>query len=841
MKFYSSTSIFRLTNGIRVCVLSRPVNSVMVECYIRTGSMHEGSDLGCGLSHFLEHMLFQGCKGFPGTAAADTLQKHGCSVNAYTSFDRTVYHAGGPGNKISVILKVLASMIRFPELPEARFLAEREVILREYDRSQDDPDRRIRQELFLRMFPGHPLRIPVIGLKNMISGVTAEMARSYHRKRYTPERCFWVVTGNADPRTVFKTLENLLGDWEENHPEEPPVPSPAFIRGTPAGTEFVFSDTVSRLLIGMRLTDFRFEDLPCTDILFGLLGASPGSRLNRKFELEKQLALELRTFCWTLPGCCGTAGICAVVPPKKLDRLEKELTAELNRIAAGDISDAEIEREKTQQYADHLRQLESIEFASSAIGMCVMESLPPEAADRYQERLGEITPDRVREAAARILRPDGLHITRQLTREKKLRRTFSGVSKASPVRLDDCCGIPLIHVPERSIPLAHFSLILPAGTILEKPGKAGTAKLAAMLLAAGTAKRDENALLAALDDCGADLSVSAGYNSFTVGLNAPKKKFRKALKILTEIMTSPRFGEREFAREQSKLVEYLNSRETAALETAFDRGRRLLFRDHPYAAGPSGTPESVPKLTAKDVSSFYFDGLNRSRAAAGFGGDLDEKEVLTLASDLFGVIPWRGTPPEFPPLPVFPDHPVEEHIPLDRNQTAVTVTVKGQAFTGMARHLPLMMLASAENGLASRLFKDVREDNALAYAVGMDLTGGFHPGWFTFYAQTRSDRMNETIRLLLGEIQRLGTSGLADDEFRTAKESTRSGIEKRYEQTAGTLYSSLLELFYTRNAVPGAAEELRLLKALSRKEVNERIVSAFDGAVPIIVCAGKMP
>ena len=101
--------------------------------------------------------------------------------------------------------------------------------------------------------------------------------------------------------------------------------------------------------------------------------------------------------------------------------------------------------------------------------------------------------------------------------------------------------------------------------------------------------------------------------------------------------------------------------------------------------------------------------------------------------------------------------------------------------------------------------------------------------------------MEETIRRLLGEIRRLGSSGLADDEFKTAREGTLFKIEKRYDQTADALNSSLLELFYDPKAVPGAAEELRILKSLSRKKVNKEIVSAFSDAVPIIVCAGKMP
>ena len=839
MRFYGSTRVRRLPNGAEIYVLPRPGSSFLAECYVRTGSIHEGEYLGCGLSHFLEHMLFQGCKGYPGTAAADTLRAHGCSVNAYTAYDRTVYHAQGPGVKIGIALKILTAMIRHPVLPEERFMAEREVILREYDLSRDDPLRRIQEELFLRMFPGHPLAVPVIGKKDMIARVTAEKALAYHEKRYTPGRCFWVVTGNVDPDEVFKMLEDLLGDWEESRLEETPVPVPPLIPGSEAGTDIVFPDTVSRLLIGARLPDSRREELPPADILFGLLGGGKGSRLNRKFERETGLALNVTSFCIAMPGC-GAAGIGATVTPGKTAQLERQLREELTKIASGDLSDAEIEREKNQQYAESLRQLEDLEFVSSAIGTVVMESETPEAADRYEEQLEETTPARVRETAARVLRSDALHVVRQLTSAKRHRRPERLRGTTPVIRLDDAAGIPLLWLPERTIPLAHVTLILPGGSIFEKPDKAGEAYLAAALLSSGTEKHDEEAFLAALDGCGANLSVYSGYNSLVIGLDAPKKSFKTAMELLTEAVACPRFGQRQFERERQKLLEKLTSRRTAALETAFDRSHALLLGKHPYAAGPSGTIESVKTINVSDVAAFYRSSLCRSRAVAGFGGDIDEREVRTWAGELLSRIPWQEKVPELPPPPDFPRMPVEERIRLDRDQTAVTVSIRGQAYVSRTFHHAFMLLLSAENGLSARLFKNVREDNALAYAVGMTLAGGFHPGWFTFYAQTRCDKMDETIGLLLGEIRRLGKSGLTAGEFETAKKSTAFAIAKSYDRISDGLESSLLDVYYDRKAVPGAEEELRQFDSLSRREVNERIISAFSDAVPITVCAGKM-
>ena len=77
MRFYRNVVSRTLENGVRIFVFPQPGTAVEVECFVRTGSIHEGARLGYGLSHFLEHMLFQGCRDYPGTAAADAIDRLG--------------------------------------------------------------------------------------------------------------------------------------------------------------------------------------------------------------------------------------------------------------------------------------------------------------------------------------------------------------------------------------------------------------------------------------------------------------------------------------------------------------------------------------------------------------------------------------------------------------------------------------------------------------------------------------------------------------------------------------------------------------------------------------------
>src|SRR5574344_1096112 len=199
MDFYRNTIARTLSNGLGIYLSRQPGKSVFVECFVRTGSIHEQEYLGGGLSHFLEHMVFQGCQGYPGTAVSDAIDRLGGSMNAYTSFDHTAYHVEIAACHLEKAIDVIASMVRYPEFPEKRFQSEREVILRERDLGVDNPDLRLAESLNALVHREHPVRVPIIGLRDLIAVVSRDQVCDYHRRPYTPGRTFWVIVGNFEP------------------------------------------------------------------------------------------------------------------------------------------------------------------------------------------------------------------------------------------------------------------------------------------------------------------------------------------------------------------------------------------------------------------------------------------------------------------------------------------------------------------------------------------------------------------------------------------------------------------------------------------------------------------
>lgn len=837
MRFYRNVQSRTLGNGVRIFVFPQPGTAVEVECFVRTGSIHEGKHLGYGLSHFLEHMLFQGCRDYPGTAAADAIDRLGGSMNAYTSYDHTAYHANLAGRHLPEAVRILSRMVRFPEFPEARFAEEREVILREEEMGRDNPDRLLCNRLNGSIFRNHPLRHPIIGYRELISKVTREIMAGYYEERYTPERCFWVIVGDAEPEYAFELVENEMADWERRSLEEPAIqPEPA--QCVARREAFSFADPLARLAVGVRIPEISHADVAGCDVLAGILGMGDGSRLVRTLELERQLAVTLRSFSYS-QGAGGLLAVTASTPPGKLEQLESALLRELDAIRNGALTRAEVEREKTQQYAEHLRELRSIREIAANIGGGVIANEAPDLSDAYLEQLGRLTLDDLNRIAATYLSPERLCIVRQLSGERKrstARKTGPDRPEPELTFLDNTSR--LVTLSDRRLPLVDFALTLPGGAIFEPREIGGVSALTADLLNAGAGKWKESALLTRLDAGGANFSVNAGLNSFTIECTFPRRHRAAVFQLLKAIVATPAFGQSEFDREKANRLELLKSRELSPRAAAEDRCRKLMFGNHPYGWGTTGRTEQLANITRDRLAEFYFSRLVPGQAIFGWSGDCSRAEAAEWTAELCEAIPWRRDRIELPPEPVFPSGPQFEAIPLPREQTMVLCALPGPALNGEMLSL-CEILFQAENGLSSPVFKLVREENSLAYSTGMRLCGGFHPGWLLFYAVTTAENAERALSLLETEIQRLATEGLTPEEFDSAREGAAFAAARSAESTGSLLISSLLSLHYGRPLEESLTHEAEL-RAIRRGDFVETLKPYLSNPAAVRIFAGRL-
>jgi len=221
----TTATVETLPNGLTLILDPDPAAPVVsAQIWVNTGSMHEDCHLGAGLSHFLEHMVFKGTRDFGGSELADVVQAAGGHWNAYTSFDRTVYFIDGPAGSLPVFLQVLTGLVFFPLLPAGEFANEQDVIRREIDMGQDDPDHMLNRMLLAAAFTVDPRRHPAIGHRHLFDTLRHEDLVNYHRRRYVPDRCFAVVSGDFDPAEVRERMIALTADCQPTGGAEVVVP-----------------------------------------------------------------------------------------------------------------------------------------------------------------------------------------------------------------------------------------------------------------------------------------------------------------------------------------------------------------------------------------------------------------------------------------------------------------------------------------------------------------------------------------------------------------------------------------------------------------------------------------
>src|ERR1041385_220556 len=185
---------------------SAPV--VSAQAWAMSGSVHEDKWLGAGLSHVLEHMLFKGTTKRPGSRIDQEVQEAGGYMNAYTSFDRTVYHIDVPNTGARVAVDILCDIMQHATLPADEMAKEKEVILREMDMNQDDPGRRASRRLFEVAYTRSPYRYTVIGYPDIYNELQQQDILDYYHGRYAPNNVFFVVAGDVKPAEVAAQIRD---------------------------------------------------------------------------------------------------------------------------------------------------------------------------------------------------------------------------------------------------------------------------------------------------------------------------------------------------------------------------------------------------------------------------------------------------------------------------------------------------------------------------------------------------------------------------------------------------------------------------------------------------------
>jgi zinc protease len=758
-----------LPNGLTVIVQedhSAPVASVQAWC--GTGSIDENENLGAGLSHILEHMLFKGTKTRPSGAIAQTIQNAGGYINAYTSFDRTVYWIDVPKEGASVALDILSDAMMNSTLPTAEYEREQEVIRREFAMGLDDPDRMAGQLLFSTAYQRHPYRLPVIGQLDIFNQLTHEDVVRYYKTRYVPNNLTFIVVGDVDAEAVYQQLDAFFKD----HPAK--SLQPVYVPGEPAqlGTRVVhqeFATELTRVSLAWHIPEITHPDVPALDLLSTILGDGRSSRLYQRVREEAGLAFGVSAFSYT-PGDPGLLGIDATVEPAKREATQELVLKILDEIKQAGVLPDELAKAKKISLSHHLGSLTTMRGQASDLGSNWFLTRNLNFTRDYLAAVQEITPEDIRHVAKKYLTSDNLTIVSLNPRGSLAAKTEASqsISPAEIQKIELANGIRLLVREDPRLPLVSITAVFRGGLLAETRQTNGITRLMAHVLLKGTKTRTAEQIADTIESVGGSIGSDAGNNSFSVALDVTEPDLKLGAELFSDVLLNATMPEKAVAREKEVQLAGIKEDEEQMTTVARNILREALFPEHPYALRAKGSLESVSRLTQKDLLDFrdrYLVGKNGVISVFGNVKAAEVKQIFEVA--LAGLTPGQVALTDPPKPPALAKNTTVENL-KDKAQGVIMIGYRGVDIFSPDRYA-LELIDEASSDLGSRFFVRIREQMGLAYYVGASQMQGLVPGLFLFYVGTDPQKIERVRTVLLDEINKLAAEGLTDEELARAK------------------------------------------------------------------------
>jgi predicted Zn-dependent peptidase len=359
---------FTLKNGMKVLVVEDfSIPNANMYLFYKVGSRNEYQGI-TGLSHFFEHMMFNGAKKYGPKQFDQTMEFNGGSNNAYTTENVTVYTDWFPASAADIIFDLEGDRISSLSIDPLIVESERGVVLSERRTGlENSPWRFLSQSMQATAFQEHPYHWPVIGYEDDMKNWTQTDLERYFKTYYAPNNCVVVVSGAIKTEEVKRLAKKYL----EPIPAQPEPPKIHIVEPPQTGERRI---TVQKevatpyLMIGYHTPETKNEDYYALNILSSILSTGKSSRLYASLVDEKQLATQVFTdFSDSFDPNLFNVYAVANKNGNEAD-LENAIYIEIEKIKKEGITETELQKVKNQKLMEFYDQIETINGKSNNIG-----------------------------------------------------------------------------------------------------------------------------------------------------------------------------------------------------------------------------------------------------------------------------------------------------------------------------------------------------------------------------------------------------------------------------------------------------------------------------------------
>ena len=765
-------TVQKLPNGQTVVVYPIKDNPIVtIDTWIKTGSINE-NDTNNGVAHFLEHLFFKGTKAHPTGELEKILESKGAIVNAATSKDFTHYYITIPSKYFDTAIDLHSDMLLNPQIPRKELEKERKVVLEEIAKDGNTPSQKVYDNLNDMMYTKHPYKRKVIGSADIIGTIRREEILEYFNNFYAPSNMVTLVVGDVEPdKAVAKIQQSFNQEYKKpinkHYRKESPLQSQK--------RKIDYTDTQSGyMMIGFRGVNISDKETFALDVLAEILGGGKSSRLYRDIKEQKGLAFSISASNGSYRDD-GIFYISANFTPTSLEKLEKEIFEEITNIQKYGITDEELQRAKNVIVQDTYYSRESTSNISSELGYIMALTNSSELYDTYVDGIKQVTAEQVVNAAKKYLGVNRSAVSVVLPESMKGANEVKEIKSHSATKVSEHNGVTKYQVDNGSTLLVNrnqnndiiaMSIIAKGGEFLESIPGEGT--LAAAVMTKGTKKYSAQELAQLMDENGIIIEPGCSEDFFVINVQTTTAQLD---------MNNATFDDYEIEKKRSEILNKIRQRRDVPMNVALENFKTIIFEGSVYSHSNKILEKTLPTIQKEDIVKYYNKVLDSKNVIISINGNVDPQKMITE----FGSI----LKDKNAPAVNYANYKVTKATePKTASQTIKDLKTSwlfiGWQTSGVQNKKDFVTLKVMNtilgSGMSSRLFKNLREQDGLAYQLGSSYSPQMLAGTFFAYIGTNPDTLDYSREKILKEIERLKMEFVSDTELQDAKDRLKGSF-----------------------------------------------------------------
>ncbi|MDP6980842.1 MAG: pitrilysin family protein [Myxococcota bacterium] len=773
-----------------------------VQIWANVGSADERKH-EAGLAHFHEHMLFKGTERRGVGEVAGEIEGAGGRINAYTSFDVTVYYATIPSDAIETGLDVLVDAVRHSTFDPVEIDREIEVVLEEIRRSQDSPAHVLSDAVFREHYHKHRYGLPILGPAESVASFDRRKVTNFWKRWYTPNNMVVVAAGDFDAKRLARQIKKHFKDAAPGSATRKRVREPR----QKEWRSVIVKRPFERMKLDLTWPSaaFRDDDATHLDLLSFLFGEAESSRLVRRVREHEGLADRIDSSSYT-PVDPGVFSINIDAEDTKAHDVVRACMREVERLRSEPVGQDELDRARANFLASEHFERETASGLASKLGNFHLLGGDWRSEERYFELLRAATVHDLQRVARKYLTPEALTAGVLLpkasgvkvTRRSLERAIRGGIADAhatapTPKRLGGKArartksakrraakndsiesyvldGGTELHVhPRRNAPVMAVRAAFLGGLLAQTTETAGLCHFLSSTWTRGTERLTAGAFARAVEDIASEVEGFSGRSSLGLTLDVATDQLEPALDLFAEVLLAPGFDAEEVEKQRRETLATIERLEDQLASQAFALFARTHFEKHPYRLPMIGTRETVASFDEATLRAHQARLIGSKNLAIGVAGDVDPDAIAAGISQRLAALPEGARlRDELPALEAAPHSIRTSALHKDRAQAHLVMGFRGLS-VGDDDRPALDVICQLLAGQSGRLFLELRDKQSLAYSVSAMSVEGYAPGYFIVYIATAPEKLEAARTGMLAELTRLLDSPPDEREFEQAR------------------------------------------------------------------------